>query len=274
MTETLKDTNTRNWNKHIIEGLHSLILDRVVNLEIFTPPGFDKIEGTLPVLILNDGQDSEAMQLQLVLNTMSNANQLEPFVVVGVFCGDRIQEYGVAGKPDYKKRGSRAKAYSRFIIEHLLPTMAHKYRIELNHPKNAIAGYSLGGLSAMDLAWNHPEYFPRIGAFSGSFWWRKRELNQRYTDADRIMHQVIRKSRKRNGMKFWFMAGSNDETSDRNNNGIIDAIDDTLDLIAELSKLGYKPYYDVSYLEIDGGEHNVPTWGKAMPEFLKWAFGK
>jgi enterochelin esterase-like enzyme len=274
VTNTKKTSESENWNKHTIEGLHSLILDRVVNLEIFTPTGFDEIRGTLPVLILNDGQDSEAMQLQSILNSLSHAGKLDPFVIVGVFCGDRIQEYGVAGKPDYKKRGSRAKAYSRFIIEHLLPTMAHKYRIELNHPKNTIAGYSLGGLSAMDIAWNHPEYFPRIGAFSGAFWWRRRELNQRYTDADRIMHQVIRKSRKRNGMKFWFMAGSKDETSDRNNNGIIDAIDDTLDIISELIKLGYKPYYDVSYLEIKDGEHNVPTWGKAMPEFLTWAFGK
>ena len=127
----------------------------------------------------------------------------------------------------------------------------------------------------MDLAWNHPEYFPQIGAFSGAFWWRKRELGPRYTnESDRIMHTLIRKSRKRKGMKFWFMAGSKDETSDRNKNGIIDAIDDTLDLIAELIKLGYKPYYDVTYLEIKDGEHNVPTWGKAMPEFLMWAFGK
>jgi enterochelin esterase-like enzyme len=274
VNEITKTKESTIWNKHTIEGLHSLILDRVVNLEIFTPPGFDKTHETLPVLVLNDGQDSEAMQLLSILNSLSNDNKIAPFIVVGVFCGDRIQEYGVAGKPDYKKRGSRAKEYSRFIIEHLLPTMAHKYRIELNHPKNTIAGYSLGGLSAMDLAWNHPEYFPRIGAFSGAFWWRKRELNQRYTEGDRIMHQVIRKSRKRNGMKFWFMAGSKDETSDRNNNGIIDAIDDTLDLIAELIKLGYKPYYDVSYLEVKDGEHNVPTWGKAMPEFLIWAFGK
>ena len=132
----------------------------------------------------------------------------------------------------------------------------------------------MGGLSAMDIAWNHPEYFPRMGAFSGSFWWRKKGLDQGYSEHDRIIHGLIRKSRIRKGMKFWFMAGTEDEKADRNKNGIIDAIDDTLDLIAELIKLGYKPYYDVAYYEVKGGKHDVPTWGRAMPEFLKWAYGK
>jgi enterochelin esterase-like enzyme len=262
------------WDKHRIEGIHSTMLDRVVNVEVFTPPSFNNSSHSLPVLILNDGQDSETMNLLEILNELQKNEEILPFIVAGIFCGDRIQEYGVASKPDYKKRGSKAKAYSRFVIEHLLPTLSHRFRVDLNHPQNAIAGYSMGGLSAMDIAWNHPEYFPRMGAFSGSFWWRKKGLDQGYTEHDRIIHNLIRKSRIRKGMKFWFMAGTEDEKADRNKNGIIDAIDDTLDLVAELIKLGYKPYYDVAYYEIKGGKHDVPTWGKAMPEFLKWAYGK
>lgn len=274
-----KDSNTselsqKNWEKHKIEDIHSTLLDRVVNIEVFTPPNFDTLEKGLPVLILNDGQDSEHMKLLEILNNLWEANEINPFVIAGVFCGNRIQEYGVASKPDYKKRGSKAKDYSRFIIEHLLPTLSHRYGIELNHPQNAIAGYSMGGLSAMDIAWNNPEYFPRVGGFSASFWWRRKALDQGYTQSDRIIHNLIRKSKIRKGMKFWFMAGTADESADRTGNGIIDSIDDTLDLIAELIKLGYKPYYDVVYFEVKGGKHDVPTWGKAMPTFIKWAFGK
>ncbi len=280
MENTRKEQTTINsqkeisWDKHRIEGIHSTMLDRVVNVEVFTPPSFKSSSQSLPVLILNDGQDSETMNLLEILNQLQKDEEISPFIVAGVFCGDRIQEYGVASKPDYKKRGSKAKAYSRFVIEHLLPTLSHRFRVDLNHPQNAIAGYSMGGLSAMDIAWNHPEYFPRMGAFSGSFWWRKKGLDQGYSEHDRIIHGLIRKSRIRKGMKFWFMAGTEDEKADRNKNGIIDAIDDTLDLIAELIKLGYKPYYDVAYYEVKGGKHDVPTWGRAMPEFLKWAYGK
>ena len=75
-------------------------------------------------------------------------------------------------------------------------------------------------------------------------------------------------------LKFWFQAGTNDEKSDRNGNGVIDSIDDTLDLIVELTKKGYRPFHDIDYVETQEGEHNHNTWKKVMPEFLKWAFGR
>jgi hypothetical protein len=28
------------------------------------------------------------------------------------------------------------------------------------------------------------------------------------------------------------------------------------------------------YLEFEDGRHDVPTWGRAMPEFLRWGFSK
>jgi len=60
---------------------------------------------------------------------------------------------------------------------------------------------------------------------------------------------------------------------DRNNNGIIDSIDDTLGLIDELVKKGYNREQDIVYLEYEDGKHDIPTWGRAMPEFLRWSYG-
>ena len=62
-----------------------------------------------------------------------------------------------------------------------------------------------------------------------------------------------------------------DEDKDRNKNGIIDSIDDTLDLIKELQAKGY-PDENITYLLLEEGKHDVETWGKAMPFFLRWAF--
>jgi iron(III)-enterobactin esterase len=86
------------------------------------------------------------------------------------------------------------------------------------------------------------------------------------------MHQVIRRGRFKPGMQFWFQTGLNDEQNDRNKNGVIDSIDDTLDLIVELTKKGYRPFHDIQYLELEHGEHNLKTWGEALPYFLRWAF--
>ncbi|MCB0642407.1 MAG: hypothetical protein KDC44_12240 [Phaeodactylibacter sp.] len=72
-------------------------------------------------------------------------------------------------------------------------------------------------------------------------------------------------------LQFWFQTGTNDETSDRNNNGIIDAIDDTLDLMKALKKVGY-PKTAMKYVEVENGVHHPSTWAKVMPDFLKWAF--
>lgn len=68
-------------------------------------------------------------------------------------------------------------------------------------------------------------------------------------------------------LKFFFECGAGDEGEDRNKNGIIDSIDDTLDLIAELKAKGYSNN-SIKYLELASGKHDVPTWGQAFPEFL------
>ena len=88
------------------------------------------------------------------------------------------------------------------------------------------------------------------------------------------MHHEIRHSKKKEHLKFWFQTGTLDEISDRNKNGTIDSIDDTLDLITELTIIGYRPFKDIQYYEIQNGRHDIATWAEAMPVFLQWAFGK
>jgi enterochelin esterase-like enzyme len=67
------------------------------------------------------------------------------------------------------------------------------------------------------------------------------------------------------------MAGTEDETADRNNNGIIDAIDDTLTLMQALQEKGKEELKDFTYVEVEGGKHEPETWSKVLLDFLKWA---
>lgn len=181
-------------------------------------------------------------------------------------------EYGVAGKVDYLGRGAKAGLYSSFILNELLPAI-DKLLPEYSFKEKAFAGFSLGGLSALDLVWNHPGEFQRAGVFSGSLWWRSLDQDDpEYQDGEhRIMHQEIRQSEFKPGLKFFFQCGNKDETKDRNGNGIIDSIDDTLDLIKELREKGYSEE-DIRYLEFPDGRHDIPTWSKAMPLFLEWGW--
>nr|WP_236018560.1 alpha/beta hydrolase-fold protein [Hymenobacter sp. BT559] len=255
------------------EYLFSVALGRVVRLDVVLPPGFSvRAAEPYPVLYLNDGQDLTRLHLPATLNRLFRRGEVRPFVLVAIHAADRLQEYGVAARPDYLGRGSRAGRYTDFMLKELLPYVQAHYHASAEAGEAAVAGMSLGGLMAFDLAWHHPEAFGRAGVFSGSFWWRGRGLADGYTDADRLMHSLVRARPASLGQQFWLQTGTDDETSDRNNNGIIDAIDDTLDLLAALAGQGL-PATAARYVEVPGGHHHPDTWGTIMPDFLRWAFG-
>jgi enterochelin esterase-like enzyme len=255
------------------EELYSVHLDRDVKLDIYLPAPVSKPE-TINLLLINDGQDLPKMPFTEILDDLYQQGCIEPLLCVGIHCGpERKMEYGIASQPDYLGRGAKASDYTSFIFEELLPFIHRQYNIT-QFKEKAFAGFSLGGLMALDLVWNNPEAFTKVGVFSGSLWWRQKAYEDGYTDeVDRIMHNQIREGIATPGLQFFFQTGLLDEKLDRNNNGVIDSIDDALDLIAELKKKGYADEA-IHYLELKDGGHDVPTWAKAFPDFLEWGWGK
>lgn len=259
------------------DSLHSVPLNRNVRLDILLPPDYHQTTIIYPVLYLNDGQDLPRLRMQDVLDSLYNQQLIRPFVLVAIHTNaDRIHEYGTAAQADYMKRGSKAGLYTDFVLTELLPYIQKQYSVQSGPADAVFAGFSLGGLSAFDIVFHHPELFGKAGVFSGSFWWRSKKFNNAYDDeTDRIMHSLVRKGAYNPAQKFWFQTGTLDETSDRNNNGVIDSIDDTLDLIKELEKKGFRRDNNaLQYVEVAGGYHNQETWSTIMPNFLMWAFGK
>ncbi|MFI5171019.1 MAG: alpha/beta hydrolase [Chitinophagales bacterium] len=254
-------------------SLRSSFLNRDVALTIIFPPAYH--QKPYPVLWLNDGQDIPSMHLEEILNELYAKDIIKHVLVVGIHANyDRLQEYGSISAADFKNRGSKANLYSEFLINELMPFVRDHYSISRDRNKNVIAGWSMGGLSAIDIAWNSSEYFGKVGVFSGSLWWRLKAYNRGYKDdRHRIIHQMIRNTEKREGLKFWFECGTNDEIADRNKNGLIDSIDDTIDFIQELKDKGYDDKEDIQFILVKGGEHNQQTWSEIMPYFLTWAFG-
>jgi enterochelin esterase-like enzyme len=252
--------------------IRSFYLKRQVVVDFYLPSNSEP--GELSLLFINDGQDLGKMGFKNILDELMTTSQISPLLAVGIHAGERFSEYGTAGIPDYKKRGEKALAYQQFLIKELLPNVHIRYKIE-SFKSQGIAGFSLGGLSAFDIAWDNPEIFSIVGAFSASFWWRAKDLEDGYNeDTDRIMHQKIKTGTFHPGQRFYFTTGSLDETADRNNNGVIDSIDDTMAIISELQHLGYNKERDTRYINYEDGKHDVETWAKAMPVFLLWAWGR
>jgi enterochelin esterase-like enzyme len=259
----------------VIKSISSRYLGRVVDLELITPAGINEVSH-LPLLLVNDGQDFAKMPLLPMLDQLWKQHEIAPLLVVGIHAGpDRKMEYGVAGMPDYMGRGALADAYQHFVAKELIPFLLQHWSLP-SFAELSVAGFSLGGLSALDMAWTNLLPFKRVGVFSGSLWWRcVDQADPCYNDhAHRIMHGRIRETEQvPSHLQFFFQCGALDEKSDRNKNGVIDSIDDTLDLINELKAKGFNANQAIRYEEFPDGKHDVPTWAKAMPLFLKWGWG-
>ncbi len=239
-------------------------------IHIYLPPQFDA-KLSYPLMLLNDGQDLEAMDMKTILTDIYKHQLSKPFILAGIEAQNRLQTYGVAGCLDFKGRGSLATEYTDFVIKDVLPSILKVCGLT-KFSERVIGGFSLGGLSAFDMAWVQPETFSKVMVCSGAFWWRKKELNEGYTDADRIMHNKVLETPHKPPLKIWLQCGTLDEKEDRNLNGIIDSIDDMRDLVKTLQEKGFKENVDLFSKEMIGGKHSLETYGIVFPYFVHWAF--
>jgi len=260
---------TSDKKKRVVLTIASKQLGRTIYIELYPPPAMDKVWS---LLLLNDGQDAEALQLEKT-HAHFLRKQKHPLLIAAIHAGDRMQEYGTAGQLNDKGLGKKSNSYQQFILKELLPQLHRQYPISAEPKRVAIAGFSLGGLSALDMAWSYPKIFGTAGVFSGALWWRSHAFDAQHPDANRIIHQRVEKGDKRQ-QRFWMMAGTADEVEDRNKNGIIDAIDDTLQLLEILKFKLPAPDKNLKYLEVEDGTHDPQTWSKVLPDFLNWTFRK
>ena len=255
------------------DSIYSRHLQKHIDITIINTP-VHKEKNSFNLLILNDGQEIEQFRIKEIVDSLYKKKLLQPLVVVAVNAFDRMQEYGVAGYPDYQNNGASAEKYSAFIDDELIPFIKKKSGVR-KFNSITIAGTSLGGLSAFDVAWDHADKIDKVGVFSGSFWYRDKDAaDSTYDDnKDRLIINKIRSSRKRPHLKYWFYAGWSEETADRDKDGIIDVVDDTKDLIDLIKQKNVCPPEDITYVEVKEGTHDYESWSHVLPQFLIWADG-
>ena len=257
----------------IQNSIYSEYLEREVIFDIYQPADMPHRSET-SLLLINDGQDLLKMPFDSMMDELITGQMIEPIVCVGIHCGpERKMEYGTAYAADYKGRGARAGMYTKFVFDELIPFIRKQYRFP-SFKHKSFAGFSLGALSALDIVWNHASEFSKVGLFSPSLWWRRKGYDEGYDDEqDRLMHLQVRKGTFHPWLQFFIECGELDEKADRNKNGVIDSIDDALDLIVALKAKGYTDEH-IQYLQLADGKHDVPTWADTLPAFLKWGWGK
>jgi len=256
-------------------GISSRYLGNSRVLSIYLPPSYQsQPERHYKVLYSNDGQDLPIMFLEQDLNSFYASGLMQQVIVVGIPANDnRIYEYGTGSIKNTDGWGANAQAYLNFVLKEVIPLVNSKYRTLTGPENTAYVGWSLGGLTSFYAAWTHPEVFGTVGAISGSFWWGTNINNLPDLLASRVAQKLVRESTTHPKLRFWFSAGTNEIASnDRDKNGVIDMVQDTTDLIQELTKKGYQSGVDYAYEQVEGGTHDQASFGRVLPDFLRWAF--
>ncbi|HOV15736.1 MAG TPA: alpha/beta hydrolase-fold protein, partial [Spirochaetota bacterium] len=221
--------------------LNSTSLGRDYTIDIYFPKEYSETTAKYKVLYANDGQDMTSVDLKGALTSLYESNTIEKIIVVAIHCSnDRNNDYGTIDPTTDNpitcqassvndNLGKNAKKYTDFLLENVMTHINSNYRTLTGVENTSIIGWSLGGLSAFSIAWAKPNVFGKVGVFSGSFWWRSQYGDLDARQNSRIMQNIISNSKKRDGLRMWFQQGSKDEDSDRDNDGIIDAMETVTD---------------------------------------------
>lgn len=264
-----------------------------ISIAVHFPPGYNPAgDADYPVLYLNDGQYSASVELEATLARLYADRAIERLIVVAIdMPADRMGAYGlsdrragrsVVGDSRFGPVGSQAHAYSEWVATDLVPYIDAHYRTRATPSGRTVLGWSLGALNAFNLGWQYPDVFGQVGAFSPSFWLASDRTDVATAHRTRLAQGMVEHDARRDGLRIWLAVGTAEETDDRDNDGIIDAVGDTLDIASALRRRGYSvnPAYaqqpsaneDVALYLLQDGQHNQASWAKMLPLFLQWAY--
>lgn len=272
-----------------------------IRVRVLLPPGYAAGTSRYPVLYLSDGQDLEDVHVEATLRQLYASHDIDPLIVVAIdMPPDRMGGYGLfdrgarhsmPAQTKYGPVGLGAWAYARWMTT-VVPAIDARYRTDASADKRAIAGWSLGALSAFGIGWQYPEVFATVGAFSPSFWVSADRSDANAVQATRLVHRLVDASVPASRPAVFLAVGTNEETNDRDADGVIDVLDDARDLLDGweapdgMHRKGLRQWgYRVSEVDathasrdaaalyvLDGGQHNQVSWARMLPVFLRWAY--
>jgi predicted alpha/beta superfamily hydrolase len=222
---------------------------------IYLPINYTNCRKKYPVIYMHDGQnlfDSKTSfagewNIDETLDSIS-----AQAIVVGIENGGdkRIDE--LTPFKNEKYGGGNADLYLDFLVKTLKPYIDKNYRTKPNANNTCIFGSSLGGLFSFYAALKHPDIFGKVGCFSPSFWFNRKEI------FDLIQKTNTFKT------KIYFLCGDDEGDDD-----MIKDLNIMEELVnkkrCECKKLSKK-------IIVVGGKHNEKLWREGFKKAYLWLF--
>lgn len=170
-TKPMKGNNSGTINMY---RFNSKILNNTRRVCVYKPYEYKKDSEKYNLIICTDGFiHINIINAKNVLDNLMNKNLIQNSICVFVDNSkDRFNELTCNEK------------FSDFIGKELIPWIYSNYNVSTEPEKTTISGISLGGLTAVYLAFKSPEIFGNVLAQSGSFWWNDEWLIEKCKNTD------------------------------------------------------------------------------------------
>jgi enterochelin esterase-like enzyme len=223
---------------------------------VYLPAQYD--EKNPPCLFVS--QDGIQYNAPVVFDNLIAKKQMP--VTVGVFINPGVfppkpgePEKKPDGKPNTRSNRSVEydsvnDAYSRFLLEEILPEVARKVKFTDNPGGRCIAGASSGGICAFNVAWQRPDQFRKVYTTIGSF------TNIR---GGNVFPDLVRKSEKK-PIRVFQQDGKND---------IVNQFGSWPEANRAMNAALEEKGYDHTFL-IGEGTHNGRHGTAIFPDVMRW----
>ncbi len=222
---------------------------------LYLPKNYANSNKKYPVIYMHDGQNLFDAKTSYVGEwqideTLDSLNA--QVIIVGIEHGGEKRMEELTPYKNEKFGGGNADNYLEFIVKTLKPFIDKNYRTKTKSNNTCIFGSSLGGLVSFYAALKYPEVFGKVGAFSPSFWFNRKEIFD-------LMEQT-----KNFKIKIYFLCGDNEGDDDmvRDLNKMEFAINTKR---CSCKMLNQK-------IIVKGGQHNEKLWREGFEKAYLWLF--
>lgn len=249
---------------------------------IFVPAQYSA-ERAANLLVFHDGQralnPTGPLRVNQVLENLIHQKDIP--VTIGVFItpgntGETYPDNLGMSNPNHRAQEYDAlnDAYSRLLIDELLPEVAKKYRITDDPEKRAIGGTSSGAICAFTVAWHRPDQFRNVLSMIGSYvsiGYRPARDGEPMAPGGDLYPTLIRKTPIK-PLKIFLQDGSNDLSNEHGNwflanQQMLSALE-WANGNADRKKMD-GPRYRINHVWGDGA-HSDDHGGALLPDMLRW----
>jgi S-formylglutathione hydrolase len=154
--QTHRDSVPSRW---VTFSLTSKLVPGPVEVGALLPPGYDRNETPLPLLLFLHGGGGSSQGLLASKTTFEQAWQTGSLPPMVVLTPSAKRSFYM----DYRDGSQR---WERFLLEELLPSARGRFRVQQDRQGTLLVGASMGGMGALRLAFKYPERFRAVVAWA------------------------------------------------------------------------------------------------------------